>query len=64
MGYQMNVALLDDVLKGKIWAYSDEQRRGSKRQKDLADIMRIIESFPDLRKEIPESILKIIDKNT
>jgi hypothetical protein len=36
MGYEMKVALLEDVLQGKIWAYSDEQTRKSKRQKDLA----------------------------
>jgi len=39
------VASLEDVLKGKIWAYSDEARRKSKRQKDLADMSRIIVSL-------------------
>ena len=63
MGYQMNVASLEDVLTGKVWAYSDEQRRGSKRQKDLADIMRIIESFPELKSNLPELIIDIINKN-
>ena len=62
MGYQMNVALLEDVLTAKIWAYSDEQRRGSKRQKDLADIMRIIESFPKLIGRLPNNIKNIINK--
>jgi hypothetical protein len=62
MGYQMNVALLEDVLKGKVWAYSDTGRRGSKRQKDLADIMRIVESFPELKSLLPESIVETIDK--
>jgi hypothetical protein len=63
MGYQMNVASLKDVLTGKIWAYSDKQRRGSKRQKDLSDIMRIIESFPELQPKLPESIIEIINKS-
>jgi hypothetical protein len=36
LGYQMKVASAEDVLQGKIWAYSDEQRRKSKRQKDFA----------------------------
>ena len=62
MGYQMNVALLEDVLTGKVWAYSDQQRRGSKRQKDLADILRIIESYPDLKTKLPEYILDIINR--
>jgi hypothetical protein len=62
MGYQMNVALLEDVIAGKVWAYSDEQRRGSKRQKDLADIMRIIESFPELKSKLPKSIIERITR--
>jgi hypothetical protein len=62
MGYEMNVASLEDVLKGKVWAYSDIERRGSKRQKDLADIMRIIESFPELKSVLPESIIENINK--
>jgi len=61
MGYQMSVASLEDVVTGKVWAYSDEQRRGSKRQKDLADIMRIIESFPELKSKLPESIIERIN---
>lgn len=63
MGYQMNVASLEDVLTGKVWAYSDKQRRGSKRQKDLADIMRIIESFPELKSRLPESTIESINRN-
>jgi hypothetical protein len=62
MGYKMNVASLEDAIKGKVWAYSDIQRRGSKRQKDLADIMRIIESFPELKSILPESIIENINK--
>ena len=44
----MKVAIVEDVLQGKIWAYSDEQRRKSKRQKDLANIIRLIETYPNL----------------
>ncbi len=56
LGYRMNVAALEDVLQGKIWAYSDEQRRKSKKQKDLADIMRLVEVHPDLEGRLPPSI--------
>ncbi|MEW6094978.1 MAG: hypothetical protein AB1567_00425 [bacterium] len=56
MGYEMKVASLEDVLQGKIWAYSDEQRRKSKRQKDLADIFRLVEIYPHLKDFLPESI--------
>ncbi|MGR3316994.1 MAG: hypothetical protein ACUZ8O_00720 [Candidatus Anammoxibacter sp.] len=64
MGYHMNVACLEDILQGKVWAYSDEQRRGSKRQKDLADIFRIIEEYSELKSNLPESIQNKIDENT
>jgi hypothetical protein len=35
LGYQMKVASVEDVLQGKIWVYSDEQRRKSKVKKIL-----------------------------
>lgn len=60
MGYEMKVARLEDVLKGKVWAYSDQERRKSKRQKDLADISRIIESYPELAGDLPEEIRQTI----
>lgn len=56
MDYEMKVAAVEDVLQGKIWAYLDEQRRKSKRQKDLADIFRLVESFPHLKDLLPESL--------
>jgi len=56
MGYNMKVANVEDVLQGKIWAYMDKQRRESKRMKDLADILRLIETYPDLRELLPDSI--------
>lgn len=56
MGYEMKVAALEDVLQGKIWAYFDEKRRKSKRQKDLADIFRLIEGYPHLKYLLPESL--------
>jgi len=56
LGYEMKVAAVGDVLQGKIWAYSDEQRRRSKRQKDLADILRLIEAYPDLVAKVPSKI--------
>jgi len=56
LGYDMRVAVIEDVLMGKIWAYLDEQRRKSKRQKDLADIARLIETHPHLSMKIPDTI--------
>lgn len=60
LGYKMWVASLDDVLQGKIWACLDEDRRKSKRQKDLADIARLVEAFPHLAERLPEEIRKAL----
>lgn len=57
LGLRLPVARLEDVLQGKIWAALDAERRGSKRQKDLADIARILESYPHLREQVPDQIL-------
>lgn len=62
LGYKMNVASVEDVLQGKLWAYSDEKRRMSKRQKDLADIIRLIEAYPPLEQLIPSVILENLKK--
>ena len=61
LGYEMKVAIVEDVLQGKIWAYSDEQRRKSKRKKDLADIIRLIETYLHLADQLPDSIRKIVE---
>jgi hypothetical protein len=60
LGYRMKVAIMEDVLQGKVWAYMDERRRMSKRQKDLADIMRLVEAYPELEKQVPNSIRKTL----
>ena len=57
LGLTLPVASLEDVLRGKVWAAQDPTRRRSKRQKDLADIARLIESYPDLRQQVPAEIL-------
>jgi hypothetical protein len=62
LGYAMRVARVEDVLQGKVWAYMDKTRRKSKRQKDLADIFRIIEKFPQLETTLPQSIRDELDK--
>src|SRR5436309_8194730 len=43
LGHRLPVAKLEDVMQGKVWAASDPSRRASKRQKDLADIARLLE---------------------
>jgi hypothetical protein len=62
LGYTMKVARLEDVLQGKVWAYMDGARRKSKRQKDLADIFRIIEAHPQLEASLPQSLRNELGK--
>jgi hypothetical protein len=57
LGIVLPVAGLADVLRGKVWAALDPGRRPSKRQKDLADIARILEGYPDLRSQVPAEVL-------
>ncbi len=57
LGLDMPVARLEDILQGKIWAIQDPDRRASKRQKDLADVARILEAYPKLKALVPENIL-------
>jgi hypothetical protein len=56
LGIEMPVAAIEDVLKGKTWAAMDAARRPSKRQKDLADIARLLEARPDLGELVPQEI--------
>ena len=57
LGVLLPVARVDDVLRGKVWAVEDPGRRPSKRQKDLADIARILERSPDLQSVVPATVL-------
>jgi len=59
-GILMRVACLPDTLQGKILAYRDATRRPSKRQKDLMDIMRLVEAHPKLAKLLPADVAKKI----
>jgi hypothetical protein len=47
-GILLRVASLEDTLKGKMKAWSDPERRQSKRLKDLADVARLVEAHPHL----------------
>ena len=50
------VASLENVIKGKIWAWSDPRRRLSKRKKDELDLIRILESYPHVAQLMPPEI--------
>jgi hypothetical protein len=60
-GKKVKVACLKDLVQGKIWAWSDPNRRLSKRQKDQADLIRIAESNPEIRKSLPAELQKLFE---
>ncbi|HVS64689.1 MAG TPA: nucleotidyl transferase AbiEii/AbiGii toxin family protein [Thermoanaerobaculia bacterium] len=57
LGLTLPVARLEDVVQGKVWAALDPNRRASKRQKDLADLARLLEGYPHLRGSVPQELL-------
>src|SRR5438128_1628413 len=56
LGLPLPVASIEDILKGKVWAATDPKRRPSKRRKDLLDIERLLETYPQLRDHVPSEI--------
>jgi hypothetical protein len=58
LGMRIPVANLKDILRGKVWAWQDQQRRSTKRKKDELDLLRIAEAHPELRPLIPAEIVK------
>jgi len=56
LGMKFPVARLEDALQGKVWAVMDAFRQDSKRQKDLADIARLHEGYPELRQHVPQEV--------
>jgi len=58
LGVAVPVANLEDIVRGKVWAWQDKQRRSTKRKKDELDLMRIGEAHSQLRPLIPAEIVK------
>src|SRR5262249_52817256 len=56
LGDNVPVASLENVVRGKVWAWSDPKRRLSKKKKDELDLIRIAEKYPELRKLMPSVI--------
>ena len=61
-GILMRVASLNDTLRGKIKAWSEPERRQSKRLKDLADIARLLEAHPRLWDALPDELKEQLQK--
>jgi hypothetical protein len=55
-GILLRVASLEDTLQGKIKAWSEPERRQSKRMKDLTDIVRLVEAHPQLWENLPSEL--------
>ena len=51
------VASLEDIIRGKVWAWQDPAGRLSRRKKDELDLVRIAEVYPQLRALIPNEIV-------
>jgi hypothetical protein len=62
LGIRVRVACLEDVVTGKIWAWSDGQRRLSKRKKDELDLVRLAEAHPHLRETLPPQIRQQLEQ--
>ena len=62
LGVRVKIANLEDVTRGKLWAYGDPGRRLSKRKKDELDLIRIAEWYPELKALYPADLQKIIDR--
>ena len=59
-GILMRVASLTDTLAGTIKAWRIPERRPSKALKDLGDIARLVEAYPELAATLPEDAARAI----
>ena len=62
LGVRVRVASLEDVSQGKLWTYSDPQRRLSKRKNDELDLIRLAEAHPELKAAYPGELRQQIDR--
>jgi len=62
LGVRVRVACVEDVTRGKLWAYSDPSRRLSKRKKDELDLIRLAEAYPELKSLYPRELQDLIDQ--
>src|SRR5437867_9711042 len=62
LGEQVPVASLENIVRGKVWAWNDPKRRLSKRKKDELDLIRIAEKYPQLRALMPPVITSQLEK--
>ena len=63
LGTEVLVACLEDVTRGKLWAWADPARRLSKRKKDELDLIRLAEAYPELKRTYPPELVSMLDSN-
>jgi len=61
LGMRVKVAQLDDIVQGKLWAWSDPARRLAKRKKDELDLIRLAEAYPDLVTRYPPALRALLE---
>lgn len=61
-GVLMRVASLEDTLLWKTLAWQDETGRQSKRAKDFADIVRLVEAHPHLWTSLSPPLRELVDE--
>jgi hypothetical protein len=62
LGIRVRIACIEDVTRGKLWAYGDPGRRLSKRKKDELDLIRLGEAYPELRSLYPRELVEQLDR--
>ncbi len=62
LGVHVRIARLEDVVQGKLWAYSDPRRRLGKRKKDELDLIRLAEAYPHLIPGYPRELIELIER--
>jgi hypothetical protein len=62
LGRPLHVGALADLVQAKIWAWSDPQRRLSKRKKDELDLIRIAEKYPAFVQQLPGPLREQLEK--
>ncbi len=58
LGVLVPVAALADIVRGKVWAWEDKNRRLTKRKKDELDLLRLAEAYPHLASSMPDEIVR------
>lgn len=61
LGVTVPVAALEDIIRGKVWAWEDRDRRLTKRKKDELDLLRLAEAYPHLASSMPAEIVRQIE---